>query len=640
MTDQERRDTAEQEAIRAIVEGTATHTGERFFRELVRHVASALDVHGAWVTELIEDRGLLRSYAFWLDGGWVEEYEYAIAGTPCEPVISDNCLVLVPDRVIELFPGDPDLAEIGAVSYMGVPLHDTDGSILGHLAVLDTRPMPEHERFTDLFRIFANRAAAELRRLRAEAQVLEREKKLSRLVDSAMDAIVELDHELRITRVNPAAEKVFAGDSKSLYGQRFDGLLRGDGPARLAESVRDLDALPEGQRYLWIAGGLPAARADGEEFPAEASLSRFEVRDRGFYTLILRNVDDRRQAEHRIRSLEQETEDLRRELRVLGKYERILGNSKALLAVLREIDQVAETGATVLIQGETGTGKELIAAAIHDASPRSRRPMIKVNCAAIPVNLMESELFGHERGAFTGATRRRDGRFALADHGTIFLDEVGELPQDLQAKLLRVLQEGEFEPVGSAKTQKVDVRAIAATNRDLEASVKRGEFREDLFYRLNVFPIVVPPLRERGEDVVVLADTFLRKFARGLGREIDPLDEAAKLRLRAYDWPGNVRELRNVVERAVITSREGRVDLDRALPVARPDAVPEAVVEDRVRTESEMRALERANIERALESCGGKVSGTDGAAQLLGMRPSTLSSRIKALGIRRSDSPS
>ena len=637
MTDQERRDTAEQEAIRAIVEGTATHTGERFFRELVRHVAGALDVHGAWVTELIEDRGRLRSYAFWLDGDWVDEYEYAIAGTPCEPVINDDCLVRVPDRVIELFPKDPDLAEVGAVSYMGLPLHDTDGSILGHLAVLDTRPMPEHERFSDLFRIFANRAAAELRRLRAEAQVREREKKLSRLVDSAMDAIVELDEKLCVTRVNPAAEKAFVGAATDLIGRPFDTLLRGEGPDRLAASARELGALPEGRRYVWIAGGLRAASIEGEEFPAEATLSRFEVGGRRFHTLILRNVDERLQAETRIRSLEQETEDLRRELRALGKYERILGNSKALLAVLREIDQVAETGATVLIQGETGTGKELVAAAIHDASPRSGRSMIKVNCAAIPANLMESELFGHERGAFTGATQRREGRFAMADRGTIFLDEVGELPPDLQVKLLRVLQEGQFEPVGSSKTQQVDVRVIAATNRVLEESVKRGEFREDLFYRLNVFPIRVPPLRERGEDVALLADTFLRKLARGLGREIEPLNEAAKTRLRAYDWPGNVRELRNVMERAAITSRDGRIDLERAFPAARPDAVPETVSEDRVRTEAEMRALERANVERALESCGGKVSGADGAAELLGMRPSTLSSRIKALGISRSD---
>ena len=637
MTDQERRKIAEQAAIRAIAEGTATHTGDRFFRELVRHLASALDVHGAWVTELIEDRGLLRSYAFWLNGGWVEEYEYAIAGTPCEPVIGEDRLLLVPDRVIELFPKDHDLAEQGAVSYLGVPLHDTDGSILGHLAVLDTRPMPEHERFTDLFRIFANRAAAELRRLRAEAQVLEREKKLSRLVDSAMDAIVELDEELRVTRVNPAAEEAFATTASDLIGRRFDHLLLGDAPGRLAASARALDELPEGRRYLWVAGGLRAASTDGEEFPAEASLSRFEVEGRRFHTLILRNVDERRQAERRIRSLEQETEDLRRELRELGKYERILGHSRALLAVLREIDQVAGTGATVLIQGETGTGKELVATAIHDASPRAGRSMIKVNCAAIPANLMESELFGHERGAFTGATQRREGRFALADRGTIFLDEVGELPQDLQVKLLRVLQEGQFEPVGSSKTQQVDVRVIAATNRDLEASVKCGDFREDLFYRLNVFPILVPPLRERGEDVALLADTFVRKFARELGREIEPLDEAARRRLRAYDWPGNVRELRNVMERAAITSRHGRIDLDRALPVARPVAAPEPFTEDLVRTEAEMRALERANLERALERCGGKVSGLDGAAQLLGMRPSTLSSRIKALGIRPGD---
>jgi transcriptional regulator with GAF, ATPase, and Fis domain len=296
----------------------------------------------------------------------------------------------------------------------------------------------------------------------------------------------------------------------------------------------------------------------------------------------------------------------------------------------------------VLIFGETGTGKELIARAIHAASRRRDRALVTINCAAIPAALMESEFFGHERGAFTGATQRRQGRFALADGGTVFLDEVGELSLDLQAKLLRVLQEGEFSPVGSSQTRRVDVRILAATNRDLGQAVKDGTFRDDLYYRLNVFPIRVPPLRERGHDIVLLAAAFATKFAQRMGRRIEPLTEECKRRLKAYSWPGNVRELQNVIERAVITARDWRLNLDRALPggneVARMAQMREAAVEaesERVLQIRDLQQLERKNILKALEVTGWRVAGKDGAAALLGMNPSTLNSRIRALKIQR-----
>jgi transcriptional regulator with GAF, ATPase, and Fis domain len=293
----------------------------------------------------------------------------------------------------------------------------------------------------------------------------------------------------------------------------------------------------------------------------------------------------------------------------------------------------------VLILGETGTGKELIARAIHQASRRGQRQLIKVNCAAIPATLIESEFFGHEQGAFTGATKKRDGRFALAHGGTLFLDEVGELPLDLQSKLLRVLQEGEFEPVGSSQTRKVDVRVIAATNRDLEKSVREGKFREDLYYRLNVFPILLPALRERRADIGILATAFARKYAKRMGRTLDPLSENCLRRLEAYSWPGNVRELQNIIERAVITSRDGRLNLDRALPES-VNAIAAALttgenVNHRVRTVKELEELERQNIIAALDSADWKIAGANGAAQLLGMKPTTLSSRMKAFGIER-----
>jgi len=315
----------------------------------------------------------------------------------------------------------------------------------------------------------------------------------------------------------------------------------------------------------------------------------------------------------------------------------IVGRSQALLAALREVRLVAATDATVLVTGESGTGKELIARAIHESSGRCERALVKVNCAAMPASLMESELFGHERGAFTGATARREGRFALADGGTIFLDEIGELPLELQAKLLRVLQEGEFEPLGSSRTRKVDVRVVAATNRDLQAEVRTGRFREDLYYRLSVFPLRVPALRERLDDIPLLVEAFLQRLAKRLGRSFDPPGDESLRCLRAHAWPGNVRELQNVVERAAISAGGSRLDFARALPAAsggQPAGAAESA-RRRVLTIGELQQIERNNLLLALELTGWRVSGDAGAAQLLGINPSTLASRIKALGLQR-----
>jgi transcriptional regulator with GAF, ATPase, and Fis domain len=317
----------------------------------------------------------------------------------------------------------------------------------------------------------------------------------------------------------------------------------------------------------------------------------------------------------------------------------MIGSSRAMKSLFESLRRVAATDATVLITGETGTGKELIARSIHEASPRKDMPLVRVNCAAIPGTLIESEFFGHERGAFTGASTKREGRFALADGGTIFLDEVGELAMELQAKLLRVLQEGEFEPLGSSRTRKVNVRVVAATNCDLAAMVADGKFREDLFYRLNVFPLKVPPLRERGNDIGLLAKAFVARFARQMGRRVEPLDADDLQRLQDYPWPGNVRELQNVIERAIILATGGRVNLQHALPAAQLSApVPESSVETpvtRILTAAEMEDFERSNFKRAVAACNGKIAGEGGAAQLLGMPPSTLASRMRALGIPR-----
>jgi PAS domain S-box-containing protein len=624
-------------ALRTILEGTSSETGEPFFAALVKNLAKALGTSGAWVTEFQEDCQRLRALAFWHDGSWVDDYEYSVLGTPCEAVVGEARLVHVEDKVVELYPDDPDLKAHGAVSYMGVPLRDVDGRILGHLAVLHNQPMPEEPRHEAILQIFAARASAELQRIRAESELLWREEKLARLVDSAMDAIIELDHNLKVTRMNPAAEKVLACDANQVEGRDFGRFVSEESRGKLAALIQELDARPEKERYLWIPGGLDAKRADGKDFPAEATLSRFEMRHGTYHTLILRNVNERLEAEKKIRSLTVETEYLREEIKALQGPGDIIGESEPMKRLLADIQQVADTDATVLLLGETGTGKEVVAGAVHGASGRPNKPLIKVNCAAIPATLIESEFFGHEKGAFTGATQKREGRFALADGGTIFLDEIGELPLELQVKLLRVLQEGEFEPVGSSTTKKVDVRVLAATNRDLKESVEQGKFREDLYYRLNVFPIRLPPLRERGKDIALLASSFAERCARRLGRTIE-LSEQCIRRLTAYSWPGNVRELENVIERAVITSRDRRLNLDRALPEMGRDelpAAPPARDESQILTARELLKLERENIIRALEAAGWRVAGEQGAAGLLGMKPSTLSSRMKALEIIR-----
>jgi len=633
--------TSDEQALRLVVEGTVSETGTEFFRALVKNLAAVMGTAAAWVTEYVPERNSLRTLAAWLNGEFIEEYEQPVANTPCEAVLTERKLVHYPDRVLDIFPGEIDLKANGAVSYLGVPLFDSAGEIMGHLAVIDTKPMPPEPRLISLFEIFAARAAAECRRLKSEQQVREREEQLAALLESAMDAVVVLDAGCSITRVNPAAEKLFGCPAEDLLGENFCDFLPPESGARLKSFAKELEAQPAGARQLWIPQSFLALRWDKTPFPAEATLSRFENRGQVFHTLILRNVDERLAAEKRIQSLTVQAEYLQAELRAVHNFDAIIGQSAVLRQVLREVEQVAVTDATVLLHGETGTGKELFARAIHAASQRRDQPLVAVNCAAIPATLIESEFFGHEKGAFTGATTRREGRFALADHGTIFLDEVGELPLELQGKLLRVLQEGTFEPVGGATTRKVSVRVVAATNRDLAREVAGGRFREDLFYRLNVFPLRLPPLRERQQDIPALASAFAQRYALRYGRPVAGLTADQMRRLQGYAWPGNVRELQNVIERAVITAVGDRLNLDRALPEAPPaarDAAAAAAVDaTSIRTLKEMEELERNNLQRALKAAQGRVSGERGAAELLGMNPSTLRSRLKALGVKTTD---
>jgi len=369
----------------------------------------------------------------------------------------------------------------------------------------------------------------------------------------------------------------------------------------------------------------------------------------------LKDVTERNRAERRLRAafeenarlreeLERERDYLREEVQVSMNFGRIIGESPALKRMLAQLEAVAQTTASVLIHGESGVGKELVAHAIHARSARSDGPLVKVNCPSIPHELFESEFFGHVKGAFTGAHRDRVGRFQLADGGTLFLDEISEIPLELQSKLLRVLQESEYERVGDDKTHSVDLRVIAATNRDLDRAVAEGAFREDLFYRLSVFPIEVPPLRQRGEDVVQLASHFLERISQDLGHPPLTLSRQQVSLLERYDWPGNVRELKNVIERAVILSRGKVLRLDLAMADILRSGMESPGDDDGpagpvVMTEKDFAALQQENMLAALQMTNWRVSGPDGAAQLVGLKPSTFTDRMKKLKLTKPGSP-
>jgi len=427
-------------------------------------------------------------------------------------------------------------------------------------------------------------------------------------------------------------EKIFRCSAIEAPGQpferffcrRFNNLLTG---YCLAVQPAAVD-----NRQLWAPEGLTARRADGEEFPVEATISPLEVDHQRLYTVILRAVTERRQAEQKLQKLQLENVYLQEESKTTPRSEDLIAQAPAMQRVLEQVEQVADTDTTVLLLGATGTGKEVIARAIHELSSRREKLMVKVNCAALPGELVESELFGHEKGAFTGATAQRKGRFELADGSAIFLDEVGELTASAQAKLLRVLQDQEFERVGGSKSIRVNVRVIAATNRGLAEMVKAGEFRSDLFYRLNVFPLQLPPLRERREDIPLLARYFLAKFAHKMGKPVTAITPQSLERLLNYAWPGNVRELQNVIERAVILARGTMLEIDGALAMRLGGAVSEPTV---TTAAGSLEAVERAHILKVLNDTQRVIEGERGAARILELKPSTLRSRMQKLGIRK-----
>jgi formate hydrogenlyase transcriptional activator len=509
-----------EELLRALTEGTASVTGGAFFSSLVQHLAMALHVRRVYVAECLPD-DRARSRALWMGTEPAPNFEYDLRGTPCMKVSKgETCLYA--RNVATYFPENQFLAKFGYESYLGIPLWDSMQRVIGHMVLVDDKPMSEDPLWVSVLRTFASRAGVELEREQS-------------------------DEKLRLA---------------------------------LAE---------------------------------------------------VESLKNRLQAENVY---------LQEEIRKEHNFEEMVGQSPALLSVLRKVERIADTDATVLVCGETGSGKELIARALHNSGPRKHRPLVKVNCGAVPAALLESELFGHVKGAFTGAIDRRVGRFELADGGTLFLDEVGELPLDTQVKLLRVLQEQEFEPVGSSKTMRVDVRIIAATNRDLNEEVRAGRFRADLFFRLNVVPLTVPPLRERPSDIPMLVTYFVSRFSKKFGRKLEGVARETMDRLVGYQWPGNVRELQNIVERAVVMAQGPVLSLDADILPSTAGAVPRDRDADiaggrEPSGTGSLNEAERQHIEAVLARTGGVIEGPAGAARILDLHPNTLRSRMKKLGVQR-----
>jgi PAS domain S-box-containing protein len=626
------------DVLRRLVEGTVRSTGGEFFRSLVRNLSLALGSAYALIAEFAGSPSRVRTLAYWGKGAFLDDLEYDLAGTPCEDVARGE-LCHHPHGVQQRFPKDRPLVDMGVESYIGVPLFDGQGVVLGHLAIFDTAPTQEADRAVAIMRIFAARAAAELERLRAEQMLRTSEQQFRDLYEEAPIAYIYEDTGSRFVSANRAAMQLLGLKPEDVPGTLGLSLIAPT-PEMQARVQGEIEALQAGKERSSIE--LELRRKDDGRPVWVQWWSKPDPDGRYTRTMIV-DITARVLAEQERNRLRQQNQYLQEEIKSERNFEEIIGNSPALHGSLAKVRQVAPTDSTVLILGETGTGKELVARAIHNVSRRKDRPLIKVNCSALPTGLIESELFGHERGAFTGATEKRVGRFALADGGTIFLDEIGDIPPEVQVRLLRVLQEHEFEPVGSSKTVRVDVRVIAATNRDLEKAVADGTFRADLFYRLNVFPIPVPPLRDRREDVPMLVHYFIEKYAAKIGQRVESVEPETMRLLVAYPWPGNVRELENVVERAVILSSGPMLTVEShalrppAMAPAATAGVPgngTAPVASGATAET-LAESQRRHILHALEQCNWVVEGPRGAATLLGLHPNTLRSRMKKLGIRR-----
>jgi len=614
-----------EDILHLIYEGTAIATGSDFFEALVRATATAMQVQFCFAAEFAGGRNRVRTLAYWKGKSLGDNIEFDLDGTPCEDVLNGQ-VGYYPTGVRELFPRDKGLIDLGVDSYLATPMTDRQGEVLGHLAIFDDNPMQFRESELAAYRIFGARAAAELERMYATESVCLSEQRLANILASATDVIITIGPDHHITLFNRAAEQVFRCSADWAMGQPFDRFLSASFRRLIAPF---LDRGTTEAHKVWAPEGITAVRADGEEFPIEATVSPLEIAGKRLYTIILRDINERELARQQIHSLQAKNLNLQEEIRRREGFSEMIGDSSAMREVFEQIAVVADTDATVLLFGETGTGKELIARALHERSVRKDCLMVSVNCAALPSELIESELFGHEKGAFTGATAQRKGRFELADNGTIFLDEVGELTAQAQAKLLRILQQQSFERVGGSTTLRTNARVIAATNRDLGAMVRAGEFRDDLFYRLNVFPIHIPPLRNRRSDIPLLARHFLHQMTRKLNKPVQGIDPESLERLTRYAWPGNVRELQNVIERATILAQGPVLSITEAIF---PTSAPAPAAEP---SDGTLDAVQKSYILEVLANCRGKIEGRNGAAAQLNLKPSTLRYRMRKLGIEK-----
>ncbi len=613
-------DDLEVAALRALVAGTAHATGVEFFQSLVRNLTRAVGVPNAFVAEFDASATRVRTLAHVTGFEPAANAEWDLIGSPCEAVLRGE-LCHFPTGVETRFPKDE-----GVDSYLGVPLKAADGRVLGHLAVYDAVPMSAEPRRLFTFQIFAARAAAELERLRVERQFHDSEERFRDLFDEAPIAYVHEGLDSKFVRANRTALRILGISPEEAVG--FIGISLVPPTSEAQRRVREAFAsIGQGTDTSGVV--LELTRQDNGKPVWIQWWSRPDPSGTFTRTMFV-DITDRVLAEQEQARLRQQNLYLQEEIKATHNFEEIVGVSPSLVGVLENVLRVAPTETTVLVTGETGTGKELVARALHAASKRRGKPLIKVNCAALPASLVESELFGHEKGAFTGATARRQGRFELADGGTLFLDEVGEVPLEVQAKLLRALQEKEIDRVGGTNPVKVDARVVAATNRDLARMVRDKTFREDLYYRLSVFPIHLPPLRDRTGDVPLLVDFLLKKFSARIGRRFEGVSQETMARLIAYPWPGNVRELENVIERAVILADGPILEVEPAMlpAVATPAQVESTMTGD-------LESLERAHIQSVLQQTRWVIEGAKGAAQILGLHPNTLRSRLKRLGIIR-----
>ncbi len=526
----------------------------------------------------------------------------------------------------------------GVKSSVAIPLSAGSGPLIGVLS-FDTihkeRTWPESlvKQLNLIAQVFINALA----RKSADLELREKEARLSLIMEAAGAGLWIMDISGGRVWTTPKTRDLFAfSPDEALTYDRFFEMIHPSDRSRVdlvvqraIRSEEDLQCeyrivLPDGSiRWIFASGRLHRKSSEGLDCLMGVSLDISALKQ------MEGELQDRlKEIETLKRRLEDENIYLRKALKTERGFEKIVGESNAFQSVLLSARQVADTDATVLITGETGTGKSIIANAIHQLSPRREKPLVTVNCSALPENLIESELFGRAKGAFTGAHASQAGRFEVAHEGTIFLDEIGEMPLALQSKLLRVLQEGEFERLGSARTVTVDVRVIAATSRDLNEEVRRRRFRRDLFYRLNVFPIPIPPLRQRTEDIPLLARHFAEKYARKMNKHIESIPRSTVKAFMEYSWPGNVRELEHVIERGVITTSGSSFTLAERLRSPLPVDAPDAPLRD-------LATVEREHILRVLQETGWKIEGPSGAADILKLHPSTLRFRIKKLGIHR-----